>query len=229
MPVRQLSDYRKRVEIELGLDASDAGEDQTEIDRFVNDGQEELLKRTKCQQRTSTMSLSSGVDEYTFDTATFLELLHVKTQGTGDSRNLIQVSMDEMLEIRTASAATGGPVQNYSFAGFDRFHVWPTPSSDEVLDVLYVPRASAMSASDDNPDSIPVDWHPLIEEYVLMRAARMDDDSTSGFGQSYEIQWERGIVRMKKAIRLIGGRTLTRAVVGNRNRAGIPQTNDIYP
>lgn len=385
MPQMTLDDYRTSAQDTLGLDAQTASSaDQTMVDRWVNEGVEEVVSRTMCQQRTSTLTLTSGTSEYalafngvqtdTFEdgqvsgwtvggTNTFtasqattrrgrysgvityvdtavplverlyipiipqqaievvayvwvtsnydgtnpefrlnfgnstvdtdipitagvlntwqkitvskdanfetdasktddsslmdlqfiesgtppaagniyideitypiaepppLQILHVKTQGTGSSRLLTRLSLTELLDKQTSTPATNSPVTHYAVSGWDRIHFYPTPDSAEVIDVAYVPTPKTLSNSAATPDEIPPQFHKMVEGYMLWKGASYDDDSTSGFGQQYQLQFERDLQAFRKYLAKRGGTRLSRAVVGNRSRS-IRSSPDIYP
>lgn len=236
MSQMDLDNFRESVRDNIGLDSMTASTiDRTLTDRWVNDGLEEIVMRARLNQDIGTIALSNGTWEYAFTpdfgsgAETPLDVLNIRTQGTGTARLVERVDVDELLNMRTATPSTNSPVTHYATMGYDRLLVYPTPSQAETLDVLAVKAPTAMSADGATPDEIPSNFHYVLENYVLWKAASFDDDSTSGFGQQYQLEFERGLRRLSTAISRRGDRRLGKARVGNRYKAIRHPNNDVYP
>jgi hypothetical protein len=108
-----------------------------------------------------------------------------------------RVSPQEILRLRAFSTtfdASNYPAAYYAVTG-NLLMVWPTPSAADVITLYYVPYPTALSgASDDPSDSthggIPAEWHPGIELYAKWQMADSSDDSSSGQGERYRLQYE---------------------------------------
>lgn len=232
MASMDLDNFRESARDNLGLDSVTASSiDQSFVDRWVNEGVEEILRRTRCDQDLGTLTMTSGQFEaaLTPDTGsgavTPLDVLHITSRGTGTNRLLEAIGLDEILKLRTTTPNESSPIRFYSTMGYDRIIVYPTPSTNEILDVLLVPPATALTAGSDVPSQVPVQFHATIENYVLWKGAIYDDDSTSGFGQQFQIEFERGIMRLRRSIVTRAARGLSDAVVGNRWKTRVPHDN----
>ena len=130
--------------------------------------------------------------------------------------------MDE-LEDRVSSYTEGRAPRLWP--SLDRIHFYPTPTTAEVVDLLYVPTPKTLSDGAAVPDEIPPQFHWMPEQYMLWKAAQYDNHQASGRGQQYQVEWERGLLRLKKYVSRRGGRKLPAAQVGRAPLRRVPHFN----
>jgi hypothetical protein len=216
----------------LGLDNTAASDDQVEIDRRVNAGVTDVLLRTSCKVTSATMTETDGSGDYTLDAA-IMDVKEWKFANASLSVVPERVSVEEILRRRAWTTSSASPASAYALAGSNLLMVWPTPSADDTITVYYVPRPVLLTADSDTPSEIPEEFHPTVEQYALWKLGSMTDDSSSGNGETYRIQYEgrdgRGgeIARIRRHVVQKGGR-LGRAQLhpSRRNRWALTAKND---
>ena len=225
MPSTNLATYRTEICDKLGLNTTD---DSAKIDRWLNQGYDDFVRRTRCVVNKATMSLTSGVSDYTLDTAILSIVTVTITNGTS-TWNLEPASLEEILNLRTSALATSQPVRFYAQMGYNSIAVWPTPGTGSSMTVYYVPRPTSLSATADAPTLIPYEFHKALEFYALAEGADYDNVEKPPGGSNYYfgryLELVRECIRGKHAH---GNRRMSPAVV--RSRAGRTATkNDTYP
>jgi hypothetical protein len=214
MPIT-LDDYRNEIAFKMNYSTSDADELER-VDAWVNRGYEDILLRTQCKVCHGTMTTTEGEWRYALPTNT-LDILEIWLESDDgsttpfektDSRHLIRMRAGLETEI-------GSPPRYFATDGSNMFMLWPTPSSTDTINVLYVPRPTALSATADTPTDIPNEFHEGILWYALWQAADADDDSSSQMGEYYRSLYEGRdgmggyLDRIRKHNRRRGGRRLS--------------------
>jgi hypothetical protein len=213
-----LGQFRTAIAGELGLTNTTAG-DQTQIDKWVNEGVADVVSRTRCKVGSATNSLSAGVGDYSIVGS--MELLNVYVTFNGQQYPLQHVDTETLLEMRNASVVYTSPARYYAFNGVDLLMLWPLPvtaasaTSPDYISFYYVPYPTTLSASADTPSDVPSEYHPAVEYYALYRGATFTDDTSSQMGAQYLQQYEMLLRRLKRRVALSGGRRLARARVAD--------------
>lgn len=220
-----LTQYRTAIASEIGLDNSTSG-DQTQIDKWVNEGVVDFVMRTGCYVVSATISLSAGTSDYSNAFTAAMDIKTIYTTSGGVNFPISRVDIDTLLQMRQASSTYSSPTQFFAFAGANLLMVYPTPSiaasasSPDTLTAYYIPTPTTLSVSSDTPPEIPGEFHPAVEQYALMRAARYSDDSTSQQGAMYEQSYERWVRRGSRAVAMAGSHRL--APMPRRDSRGVP-------
>ncbi len=213
-----LAQFRTAVAGELGLLNTVAG-DQTQIDRWVNQGVTDVVGRSRCKVSSGTTSLSAGQADYTISGS--MEILNAFVSFAGQNYQLQHVDTETLLNMRNASVAYTSPARYYAFNGADLLMIYPTPATaasatnPDSVTFYYVPYPTTLSASSDSPSEIPTEYHPAVEYFAFYRGATFTDDQSSQMGQQYLQQYEMWLRRLKKRVALSGGRTLARARIAD--------------
>jgi hypothetical protein len=109
--------------------------------------------------------------------------------------------------------------------------VYPTAAAAVTLVVLYVPKPTEMTTTNDPSTAtyggIPVEYHPALEEYAKWKMADYDDDSSSQNGLLYQQEYMRLVRDAKRHMRERGGRTLGHVSLGRRSLAITSRSQDI--
>lgn len=215
------------------------GNDKTELDQKLNEGILDILRRTRCYQTFGTEALVAGTWQYTMDT-TALTMIKVYTTSGSSSSQMEQVTPAELIDLQTSSTLQSSPVSRYAIAGASTLLVYPTPASADTLNLLYVPRPTAMSAAGNDPSTatyggIPAEWHYGIELYALWKMADSTDDASSAQGERYRTMYEGddgrgGFLRQIRAeINRKGGGPRRARVNAFRNASiAVTPSTDIY-
>jgi hypothetical protein len=179
------------------------------------------------------MSETDGSGDYTLDTA----IMDVKSWSfAGSSLTVVpeRVSVEEILRRRAWDVDGVNTASMYALAGSNLLMVWPTPADDDAITVYYVPRPVLLTAESDTPSEIPAEFHPAVEQYALWKLASMNDDSSSGQGERYRIQYEgqdgRGgmVARIRRHVVQKGGRPGRAQFHPSRRNRTLYTQNDRY-
>jgi len=225
-----LGDLRTAVAAATGLDTSDASE-LALLDRWINEGVVDVLRRTRCYQEMATMALTAGLDgDYTLD-SDVLQILDIWIDS--DEGPLTRVTPEEMLHLRRAASNDG--VSRYALAGSNLFMVYPEPSADVTAHLLVVPRPTKLSQPAHDPSTvtyggIPEELHPLVEMYATFRAGLFRRDASISASGLYQI-YEAEALRAARDTSAKGGRKLAPVKPGHRGGHGRSRTssNGRYP
>lgn len=214
-----------RVSRTTGLSqAASHPERQLMID-WYNEAVDQFLVETKMVAKTVNMAVTSGQGDYTLDPTiiSMKDLYYVPASGQGFM--MIPVDETEISERRLLQGSPALLPERYALAGSNVLMIWPTPtSSSDAIHGLYVAHAaSAMSADAHSPDTavyggIPVEWHPVLLDYVLWQAAAVAKDELSQAGSLYQQRWMAGLVRAKQRQAKKLGVRVPRAIPGYRDK-----------
>lgn len=201
-----LGTLHSHVARELGLDTTSAlsGDDATVVTEWANRAVRDILIKTHVRVRELSMDLTADKDEYALDTDV-LQMLSLRSNDGTDDREMEPLSLDEINRRRIHGDLSSGPARFYALWGSDLLVLYPMPSSGESLQGYYVPKPTAMSTNTDDPSTdtyggIPVEYHDVIELYVLWHGARADDHQASARGQQYQAQYLRRIAEMRSEL-----------------------------
>lgn len=227
-----LATFRRAVQQKLGLESTSSSTEETLVDAWLNEGVVDVLLKTRCNINCADVALTANEWKYTLDTD-ILAINDVTIEGTdGTLSSLQRVEPDRILQMRTATPPTSPRVRYYALNGNDLLMLYPTPSNADTLEIFYVPRPTAMSATANDPSAetyggVPTEYHKAIELYALAQGAEYTDHQPSRYGQTFRDQYEKWLRDIRKAARWKGGRYLGAAQVGRRPFP-VPQ-NSQYP
>lgn len=219
-----LAQFRNIVAETLKLDNSTSG-DQGLIDEWVNDAVNDLLVRGQVKHSTGTMSLSSGVRDYTLDTSIY-GIVKMYNSTTSSNYQMTRVDEAEMLDLRIHGAGAA-PALYYATGGANLLLVHPTPGMGETIQMIYVPAPTALSVSSDTPSEVPAEWHDAIKLYALAKAAEYMQHRPSQYGMTWWGQYEKRLREIRKAKSLKGGSRLGPARLASSRP--VPHDRSTYP
>lgn len=230
-----LSDYRTRVARVTGMSPS-AASDTSLIDAWVNEAVIQFLKDTKLNVLKASLSVTAGSGDYTLDTdiLALKDVWYEPANGNG-SPVLEAVDSLEIIRMRQYEGSAESSVMYYAIEGAHLLMLYPSPqSSSDLLHLLYVPRpTSTLSATSDSPadtarGNIPPEYHPILEEYVLWKAARAEEHRPSEHGQTFLAGYERGVSRTRADLNKKAGVFMPRKVLSRgRRRISVTPGTDL--
>lgn len=227
-----LTTLRRAVISKIGLTSTAAEIDETLVDEWLNQGVVDVLLQTRCNVNCADLTTTANEWKYTLPTS-ILSLLDLTYQASSSSTTsaLERTTPAEILRLRQQGATNSTP-SYYALAGNDLLMLYPTPSSVDTIELLYVPRPAAMAATADSPSAetyggIPSEYHKAIECYALWQAGDYSDDASSNIGSEYRRTYLELIREFKRAIRKKGGRSLGRVRVNGRSLAQSDNSQDI--
>lgn len=116
------------------------------------------------------------------------------------------------LEFADISAA-GGPRRVYFPESPERIRLAPAPteSNPQGLTILYVARPPALDSDSDVPSALPVEYHDLLAELVLMRAFLAEEDA--GFAQAAQVNAQGLLDRLRAHKRMSAGEGIGKMIL----------------
>jgi hypothetical protein len=230
-----LTTLQNRVQSILGLETS--GNELTLLTGYLNEGYTDVLVRTRCRTNCGDLTTIANTWKYRLPSA-ILAVLEMWTEDVtyGTTTTFMRTSTEEIIRLRRGQQATisGNPTY-YSVEGHDMLMIYPTPTTAGVIEYLYCPRPTDMSAGSDTPSYVPAEWHRAIETYACWRMADFMDDGSSGQGELYRARYEGvdgrgGLLRdIRQQNRWQGGRRLSPVKVGRRGmRVASPRSVDSW-
>jgi hypothetical protein len=231
--VATLATLRRAVQQKIGLDTTSSGTEEALLDAWINEAVVDVLVRTRCHVNCADMTLTANTWKYTLPTSILaINDVICTSATTGESRVLARTTPEQILTMRQGSPPSSPLISYYALNGNDLLMIYPTPSGADELDVFYVPRPTAMSATANDPSAetyggVPVEYHKAIEYYALWQAADYDDDSSSQTGEYYRVLYEQYLVQIRKQALRKGGRYLGAASIGRKRP--LAYNNSQYP
>lgn len=222
-----LTQLRTQVQKKLGLDTTVSGSEESLVDSWLNAGIVDVLMRTRCNVNCADMTFTAGTWKYTLPTSALSVLdMNVTSATDGQGNSIQRTTPAEILRMRNQSTSTGTRVTWYALNGNDLLMVYPTPAATDTLEIFYVPRPTAMSATGNDPSTetyggVPSEYHHAIELYALGQGGEYTDHAPSQFGARFKAEYQAWLVDIRRAARRKGGRNAGRAVIG-ASRAYVP-------
>lgn len=211
-----LTQFWSIVSQQLGLN-NNASFDQPLITRWVNEGILDVCARVRPNITSSTITLTAGTADYTLAT-TYLAIneLYGTDVTSSVSYHLNRLSPQELMDYRIGTQFLGAPpVRFYALNGANLLMVYPTPQAADTITVYGQARPTMLAASGDTNTDIPAEWQHTVEYYACWKAGLYQNDAASQNGQVFRAMYEAEIVKMRKAMQHLGGRRMSKAVVGN--------------
>lgn len=185
------------------------------IDAWVNEAYEDILLRTQCQVEHGDVTTTA--DEWRYDLPTVaMDIIEVWLEDDGGNTVPFErTSSRHIIRLRAAlETDISGPMRYWATEGSNLIMFWPTPTSVETINLLYVPRPTAMTTGSDSPSGVPAEFHKALEIYALWQAGDADDSASSKKGEYYRQLYEGPdgsggwLDRIRTHMRRRGGRRL---------------------
>lgn len=168
-----LGDMKRRVWNIVG-DESGLFIEAAELVDYINDGYNDLARRTKLLRDVSSINVVSGTAEYALPAGFILEK-RVTFRGSRIKKTTIEM-IDQVDWDKDLTTNTGIPV-NYYIWGL-KLGLYPTPNVTEASALkLYFTRLPlvALVADGDIPE-LPLDMHEDIVRYAVARSREQAED-----------------------------------------------------
>jgi hypothetical protein len=221
-----LAELQTEVAEEIG--SIDATADATKINRFLNRGVRDILRKTRCYVTSQTITPGATAD-YAL-AATVLDISVLYATASGNEYRLERVSPAEIVDMRLNGTASS-PARYYALAGFNTVMWYPTPAAADTFTMYYTPAPTAMSSGSHDPatstyGNIPEDYHHLIARYAMRFLGSFDDDTSSAQGSRYWEEYKEGLREMRAELNRKGGNRLPRSRVGSPRRMHRDESKD---
>jgi len=219
-----LATFRLRIGQTLNLKTNAEGTERDLVDSYINEAVEQFLLKTKVNKKTAQVSLTDDVGDYTLDPImlSFDDMWIGSPSDSGYVPMLEPIDSWDVRAMRNVSSVTPGPSRYYAFEG-NVIMLYPTPSTGDVLHIVYVPRPSPMTDDSHDPSAapygeVPSEFHHIVEAYAKWKSADYADDGSSQVGAMYQAEYERGLIEAKVLLSRKAGMFTGMAKVGRRNR-----------
>lgn len=226
-----LSTLRNAVYSKLGMDSTAAGNDETLVTQWLNEGVREVLLRTHCY--VSAIDLTLTADEWKYDMDTSVMAL---LQAWDSNNNPVDIiNMDDLLDLRYSDSSSytfGSGNTKMAMLGANMFAVWPTPSDAGTLSAFYVPKPTEMSSGTHDPSNttyggVPVQFHKAIELWALKEGSDHEHEARTKSGMQYEAAFDKYIGQLvRPSVNRMQGRKGP-ARLGRMR--GVPSNRSTYP
>lgn len=194
-----VSDIYNRVKRQFG-DESGVQVTDTDILRWINDGQRQIVMSNEGLLETTTTANSvADQAEYTLPT-NLLIFKSVSFKGTGQvsyvqlrgmSFNEFQKHIDSWDGDTTQ---TGTPVVYTIYAGNLILYPIPETSISSAIKIYYTRKPTDVDSSDDTPD-LPLLYHETLVKYCLQQAYEMDEDWEASTSKSTEVAADLSLLK----------------------------------
>lgn len=186
-----LADIRTRVKRIFG-DESGAQINDADIDRWANDGQLDIVRRTECLQALLELNTTAADGSYDLPDDV-IKVRRVTYDGVLLSRMELE-ELDGIHRSRDANTPVGTPSAYYIWARQLFLHPAPADGGTNNLDFYYVKTPPALVSGTDIP-AIPLQMHEDIVRYCLARAKELDEE----FKQADQV-WSDYLMRMSMSV-----------------------------
>lgn len=215
-----LGELRTRVTAPFGLDNTASSTEQGYVDSWLNEAVLRFQSKCPAAVYTSTfqLTLTAAVGDY--DMPDLIDIIDMDLTPSGQSTTypLERYSVEDVLAVRRPNNTQQFPMY-YAVAGNNLIMFAPTPLNADTVNGVYIPRATAMSASTHDPSSstyggIPKEHHDALEMYAKWKAAEYDDNTPSKVGLSYAQQWDMRTREINRDARRKGGHRRRKIAIG---------------
>lgn len=167
--VKDLADYVKRqFGDESGVQLTDS-----DILRWINDGQREIATKNKILTARATTPLIDGQTTYDFDLQRIIDIDSIQVNSV-PVRYMQFPDVEQYISGEDPQRTHEGPPQVwYSYANQITF--WPKPIGDGLITIYFVKEPDPVTAQSDTL-TIPDRYYTSLLHYVLAQAYEMDED-----------------------------------------------------
>lgn len=167
-----LSELRTRVQNQLG-DTSEAQFNLATIDRWLNDAQVDVVRRTEVLQGSTVLTSTANTKDYALPT----DLLSIRRVEYGGAK-LQGTTLDE-LDKSAPNRAVSYPSDTPSSFYFwnRRLYLYPAPSTGgSNIEVFYIRLPLLLAIGTDIPE-VPVSFHEDLVRYAVARGKELDEET----------------------------------------------------
>lgn len=145
-----------------------------DIIRWINQGQEEIFRRSEPVKSEAVTDMTSGVTNYTMP-SDVLKVQSLLVNNKPLERKSYQEAEEYILYNDPDNSQTGTPLIWYEWAG--TFILWPVPDATQTgaIKIRYIKAATKVSATTDIL-AVPDPYYNRLLEFVLSQAYELDED-----------------------------------------------------
>jgi hypothetical protein len=145
---------------------------QADVLRWINDAQDEIVKRNRINKATSTASSVAGQGDYTFPTLGILQIESLSYGGQKVS-NINYAEAEEFIISNDSLATAGTPVAWWEWGG--TFTLWPTPVGIDTIKLRYTAQATKVTQLTDLL-GVPDKYYQQVVDYAALKAYELTEN-----------------------------------------------------
>ena len=171
---KTVSDVKKDVERTFG-DEADIQISESDIIRWINAAQREILINNRIIKSTGSTDITSGVSEYSLSSLDIVSIQSIHYKG----RKLRYRSFNEAEEYIQScdplKTNSGDPALWYEWGGVVNLYPVPNESISSGLVVYYIREPHKVSDSSDKL-TVPDSYYENVLQFVMSKAYELDED-----------------------------------------------------
>lgn len=173
-PTRLVSDVRRNVQRAFG-DESGVQLEDSDIIMWINDAQDEIVKRNRINKAKSSTVSVAGQPSYDFSTlgVTIMQIEALHYNGSRLPNMSFAEAEEQIIGYGSNPPSNSQPVLWYEWAG--AFTLWPAPVTVAAIDIYYTAQPTRVAALTDKL-TLPDKYYNDIVAFVLQKAYEMDED-----------------------------------------------------
>lgn len=166
-----LTDVKRTFGDESSIQVTD-----TDIIRWVNSAQREILISNRILKAVGTTDITQGVSEYTLDGLNVVAIQSIHFQGKKLDYKSFAEAEEYIVSSDPGNTQDGDPILWYEWGGTINLYPVPTGDSPAGLKIYYIKEPNKLSNASDSLD-VPDSYYENILQYVLSKAYELDEDS----------------------------------------------------
>lgn len=148
--------------------------DATDILRWANDAQMEIVSINGPLKARSTTTSVAGQKVYTFPSEKIQQIASLQYDGRLLPNTPFPEAQRIIISRDPQNVATGTPELWYEWAG--EFSLWPTPESARPIDLFYSAYPADLTGDPNQTLSVSDSYYSAVVNYILSKAYEMDEE-----------------------------------------------------
>jgi hypothetical protein len=170
---RLVSEIATAVKRQFG-DESGTQINDTDILRWVNQGQEEIALKENTRQNTITTLSVAGQSQYTLPGQDVIKIMAIHYSSVPLQSITFEEAQISILATAESQGIQATPTTWYEFG--DSIFLYPSPSNSLDVIMLYAVLRPAKITTLNDTITIPDSYYNALVQYVLAQAYELDDD-----------------------------------------------------
>jgi hypothetical protein len=167
------SDVATAVKRQFG-DESGVQITDSDILRWINDGQREIAASTRCLKTIGTVSTVAGVNSYDISGINIIAIDSIRYNNVPLEISSFEESEKLALSTQVIFNPNVNPTNWYTYG--DNIIIWPTPTVTGDTISAYIVKYPAEVTGTSSLLSIPDSFYNVLINYVLSKAYALDED-----------------------------------------------------
>lgn len=149
--------------------------DDTDIIRWANEAQMEIVNVNGALKAKSSITTTPGQGTYTFPDVKIQRIASLHYDNVL-LPNTPFAEAERLLMLADAQQNTPPGVPEFWYEWAGEFTLWPTPAEAKTVTVYYTAYPADLTGDPVQVLSLPDKWFPAIVNYIMSKAYEMDED-----------------------------------------------------